>query len=178
MNRRVFGFAATVAGRLLAAASPAGAVLLTFGTDGTPTNTAPNGGSLPPAVDTITKTVTSSSFPNGVTITENVYAGTTTDGIKGLLFTYQFTNAVGNAAIEAVALFRLGWVQSLRTTHLPQPGPRLQTTYSGILMGALIFQAINPGFQAARRHTCCMSKPTQRCSVSSAARLASRTTSM
>ena len=38
-----------------------------------------------------------------MTITENVYAGTTTDGIKGLLFTYQFTNAVGNAAIEAVA---------------------------------------------------------------------------
>ena len=89
--------------RLPSAASPAGAVLLTFGTDGTPTNTAPNGGSLPPAVDTITKTVTSSSFPNRVTITENVYAGTTTDGIKGLLFTYQFTNAVGNAAIEAVA---------------------------------------------------------------------------
>jgi hypothetical protein len=53
-------------------------------------------------LDTITQTVTSTSFPNGVTITEKVYAGTTTDGITGLLFTYQFASAAGNASIEAV----------------------------------------------------------------------------
>jgi hypothetical protein len=108
MNGRVFELTLAAAGFLLAAASPVGAVVcgtLSPGGSCTTFDTAPGSGTL---VDTVMQTLTGPSFPNGVIVTEKVYTGATTDGITGLLFTYQVTSnpntTVTNQGIETVAV--------------------------------------------------------------------------
>jgi hypothetical protein len=94
---------ALAAGFLLAAASQAGAVSITQVSAGVPTGVVQGGGTL---VANLTQTLTSSSFPAGVTITENIFSGATTGGITGLLFTYLITNdgaAGGNQSVSSSA---------------------------------------------------------------------------
>ena len=101
MNAKAVSLAA---GFLLATASQAGAVSITQGSTGVvPTGVAQGSGTL---VATVTDTLTSTSFPTGVTITEDVFSGATTGGITGLLFTYQISNdgaSGGNQSVSSSA---------------------------------------------------------------------------
>jgi hypothetical protein len=96
MNAKAVSLAA---GFLLATASQAGAVSIMQGFTGVPAGVAQGSGTL---VAGVTETLTSATFPSGVTITENVFSGATTGGITGLLFTYQISNdgvSGGNQAV-------------------------------------------------------------------------------